>query len=446
MSGVLEGIRVLDFGRYIAGPFCAALLADLGAEVIRIERLGGGEDRPFIPVGAGPEGGGAMFLAMNRNKLGMTLDPAAPKGREIVKKLVATADVVVANLPPQVLRALALDLDSLRLVKPDIILTTVTGFGAGGPLSHKHGFDGIGQAMSGAAYLSGTPDQPIAIKLPWVDFGTACLSAFGTLAALIERGKTGRGQKVEGALLRTAIAFANATLIEQALTRVDRTATLNRGFNSAPADIFRCTDGWIVATVIGPAMFRRWSRMIGEDQWLADPRFGDDQSRADNGEIISARMSQWCAERSCAEALAGTRRSQHRGGAGLFPAASARRPAHPRRRPPRGGDLSRGLGRHCRWPRPRSSSPKPRAPTAGRRRCSASTPTRSSGASGIATPRSPRCAGNASSESSASAEKKRIPAPGTRPYGRRVSGEVAPSAAYAMGQRPQAVLATRLGD
>jgi crotonobetainyl-CoA:carnitine CoA-transferase CaiB-like acyl-CoA transferase len=304
VPGVLEGIRVLDFGRYIAGPFCAAMLADLGAEVIRIERLGGGEDRPFIPVGAGPEGGGAMFLAMNRNKLGMTLDPAAPKGREIVRKLVATADVVVANLPPQVLRALALDLDNLRLVKPDIILTTVTGFGAGGPLSHKHGFDGIGQAMSGAAYLSGTPEQPIAIKLPWVDFGTACLSAFGTLAALIERGKTGRGQKVEGALLRTAIAFANATLIEQALTGVDRRATLNRGFNSAPADIFRCKDGWIVATVIGPAMFRRWCRMIGEEHWLADPRFQDDQSRADHGELISGRMSQWCAQRSCAEALA----------------------------------------------------------------------------------------------------------------------------------------------
>jgi len=303
LSGVLEGIRVLDFGRYIAGPFCAALLADLGAEVIRIERLGGGEDRPFIPVGAGPEGGGAMFLAMNRNKLGMTLDPAAPKGREIVRKLVATADIVVANLPPQVLRALALDLDSLRLVKRDIILTTVTGFGAGGPLSHKHGFDGIGQAMSGAAYLSGTQEQPIALKLPWVDFGTACLSAFGTLAALLERGKTGRGQKVEGALLRTAIAFANASLIEQALTGVNRTATLNRGFNSAPADIFRCRDGWIVATVIGAAMFRRWSRMIGEDHWLTDPRFADDQSRADNAEIISARMSEWCAERSCAEAL-----------------------------------------------------------------------------------------------------------------------------------------------
>ena len=302
LASVLTGVRVLDFGRYIAGPYCAALLADLGADVIRIERPGGGEDRWVAPVA--DDGVGAMYVVMNRNKRAMTLDPSCPEGREIVKKLVATADVVVANLPPEVLRSLSLDLESLRTVKPDIILTTVTGFGAGGPLSHKHGFDGIGQAMSGAAYLSGMPDQPIALKLPWVDFGTACLSAFGTLAALIERGKTGRGQKVEGALLRTAIAFANATLIEQALTRVNRTAIRNRGFNAAPADIYRCTDGWIVATVIGPQMFRRWARMIGEDHWLADPRFADDQSRADHGEAVSARMSQWCAARSCAEALA----------------------------------------------------------------------------------------------------------------------------------------------
>src|SRR6266446_2673711 len=303
-SGVLGGIRVLDFGRYIAGPFCAALLGDFGAEVIRIERIGGGEDRGLIPVGAGPPdepmgGGGAMFLAMNRNKLGMTLDPASPKGREIARKLAATADVVVANLPPAVLRSLALDLDSLRRTKPDIILTTVTGFGAGGPLSHKHGFDGIGQAMSGAVYLSGTPEQPIMTKVPWVDFGTATLSAFGTLAALMERGKTGRGQKVEGALLRTAIAISNAMLIEQSLTGVDRTAIRNRGFISAPGDIFRTADGWIIATVIGQPMFRRWCRMIGEDHWLADPRFADDQARADHGEIISARMNEWCAAKTC---------------------------------------------------------------------------------------------------------------------------------------------------
>jgi crotonobetainyl-CoA:carnitine CoA-transferase CaiB-like acyl-CoA transferase len=304
VAEVLDGIRVLDFGRYIAGPFCAALLGDLGAEVIRVERIGGGEDRSFIPIGAGPHGGGAMFLAMNRNKLGMTLDPAAPKGREIVRKLVATADVVVANLPPSVLHSLELDLDSLRRAKPDIILTTVTGFGAGGPLSHKHGFDGIGQAMSGAVYLSGFPEQPIVSKVPWVDFGTACLSAFGTMAALYERGKTGQGQKVEGALLRTAVAFANSLLIEEALTGVSRVATVNRGFNSAPADYYRTRDGWIVATVIGQPMFRRWCRMIGEEHWLADARFADDQARADHGAEISARMSAWCAGRTCEEALA----------------------------------------------------------------------------------------------------------------------------------------------
>src|SRR5258708_1046710 len=140
-----------------------------------------------------------MFLAVNRNKLGMTLARAARRGGGVTRKRVATADVVVANLPPAVLRSLALDLDSLREVKPDIILTTVTGFGAGGPLSHKHGFDGIGQAMSGAVYLSGTPEVPTMTKVPWVDFGTAFLSAFCTLAALHERALTRRGHTVDGA-------------------------------------------------------------------------------------------------------------------------------------------------------------------------------------------------------------------------------------------------------
>src|SRR6266513_795368 len=208
-EGVLAGIRVLDFGRYIAGPYCAALLADLGADVIRVERRGGGEDRWVAPVGT--DGVGALFLVMNRNKRAMTLDPASPEGRLIVRKLVATADIVVANLPPDVLRSLELDLDSLRRVKPDIILTTVTAFGAGGPWSHKHGFDGIGQVMSGSAYLTGTPDQP----------------------------------------LRTAVAFNNPTLVEQQLIEVDRIATVNRGQTSAPSDLFRTKDGWIIAYAIG---------------------------------------------------------------------------------------------------------------------------------------------------------------------------------------------------
>src|SRR6266508_6705397 len=193
LDGALAGIRVLDFGRYIAGPYCAALLADLGADVIRVERRGGGEDRWVAPVGE--DGVGAMYLVMNRNKRAMTLDPSCSEGREIVKKLVVTADVVVANLPPEVLRSLSLDLESLRRVKPDIILTTVTAFGAGGPWSHKHGFDGIGQVLCGSADLTGRPEEPTRAAVAWVDCGTASLAAFGTLAALMARQKSGRGQK-----------------------------------------------------------------------------------------------------------------------------------------------------------------------------------------------------------------------------------------------------------
>jgi len=301
LDSVLTGVRVLDFGRYIAGPYCAALLADLGADVIRIERPGGGEDRWVAPVA--DDGVGAMYVVMNRNKRAMTLDPSCPEGREIVKKLVATADVVVANLPPEVLRSLSLDLESLRKVKPDIILTTVTAYGAGGPWSAKHGFDGIGQVMCGSSYLTGTPEQPLRAAVAWVDCGTASQAALGTLAALMYRRQTGKGQKVEGALLRTAIAFNNPTLVEQQAVQPNRIATVNRGQTSAPSDLFKTRDGWILALAIGEPMFRRWAKLMGEDHWLTDPRFKDDLARGDNGEMISKRMAAWAAERTNAQAL-----------------------------------------------------------------------------------------------------------------------------------------------
>jgi crotonobetainyl-CoA:carnitine CoA-transferase CaiB-like acyl-CoA transferase len=288
-AAILKGIRVLDFGRFIAGPYCAALLADLGAEVIRIERVDGGEDRFLMPVA--DDGAGALYLSMNRNKRSLTLDPGSAEGRAIVARLVAQSDVVVANLPPDVLKSLGL------------ILTTTTAFGAGGPWSHRHGFDGIGQAMSGAVYLSGTPEQPVRSATHWVDFGTACLSAFGTLAALMARGRSGEGQKVETALLQTAIAFGNGILIEQALACTHREALVNRGFTAAPSDIFRTRDGWVMVGCIGNPMFRRVAKMLGEEAWLEDPRFRDDLERGRHGEEISARVSRWCAERSSEEVL-----------------------------------------------------------------------------------------------------------------------------------------------
>ena len=307
-NGILAGIRVLDFGRYIAGPYCAALLGDMGAEVIRIERREGSEDRfvqPIVPgAGSGEGGEGAMFLQMNRNKRGLTLDPMTKTGREIVRRLVATADVVVANLPPSTLKAMGLDYESLTAAKPDIILTTVSAFGHGGPYSERTGFDGVAQSMVGAAYLTGHPEEPVKSYAPWVDFGTASLSAFGTMAALMERARSGKGQIVESSLLSTALAYFNFHLIEQQLRQTNRVAIGNRSPYAGPADIVRTKDGWILVQVIGMPLFKRWTKLMGEDHWLTDPRFKDDLARGDNGKILSERTARWAAERTSEEALA----------------------------------------------------------------------------------------------------------------------------------------------
>jgi crotonobetainyl-CoA:carnitine CoA-transferase CaiB-like acyl-CoA transferase len=301
MGLLLEGIRVLDFGRFIAGPYCATLLAEYGAQVIRIEKREGSEDRFQTPVSAGRDG--ALFLQMNRNKRSLTLDPMRPEGREVVERLVRGADVVVANLPAQTLKAMGLDYESLRAIKPDIILTTTNAFGQGGPMSRNVGFDGVGQAMSGAVYMTGEPDQPYRAQAAWVDFGTALHAAFGTLVALMERQRSGRGQQVTGSLLGTAITVTNAMLIEQSLARPDRVPTGNRGQLAAPVDIFRTRDGWLLCQVVGQPLFERWARLMGEPHWLEDPRFATDESRGEHGELISERMRRWCADYTTDEAV-----------------------------------------------------------------------------------------------------------------------------------------------
>ncbi len=316
MHQVLAGVRVLDFGRYIAGPFCAALLGDLGAEVIRVEKVRGSEDRFIAPVAATGEGG--LFLQVNRNKRSLTLNPMKPAGREIVRRLAATADVVVANLPPQTLKAMALDLNSLREVREDIILTTVSAYGRGGPYSNRVGFDGIGQVMSGIAYMTGDGAGPRRAAAAFVDFGTALSCAYGTLAALMARGQTGKGQMVEGALLRTALMIGNASLIEQAVIERNRLPTGNRGQTSAPSDIYRTADGWVLCAVLGQPLFRRWVELMTADDdtgradaacgaveidWLNDPRFADDLARGENSAPIGERMNAWCAARTTAQAV-----------------------------------------------------------------------------------------------------------------------------------------------
>ena len=301
MSGVLDGIRVLDFGRYIAGPFCGMLLGDMGAEVIRIDKLAGSEDRYLVPVAE--TGEGPLFLALNRNKQSLTLNPMKPEGRDIVRKLVEKTDVVIANLPQPTLEAMGIDYESLKAIKPDIILTTVTAYGNGGPYSERVGFDGVAQALAGATYMGGQPGDPMKSFVPFADFGTATMAAFGTMVALFDREKTGKGQLVEGALTRTVMAFNIALIAEEAIKSIDRPAYGNRGYSAGPSDVFKTTDGAVMVQVVGQPLFERWAKLMREDSWLNDPRFATDMDRGENGELLSARMQMWCKDMTTNEVL-----------------------------------------------------------------------------------------------------------------------------------------------
>lgn len=298
----LRGIRVVDFGRYIAGPYCAALLADYGADVIRIEAPGGNDDRFTVPVAE--DGSGAMFMQMNRAKRCLTLKPGSPEGREIVRRLIETADVVVANLPHDALVKLGLDYDSLSAINPRVILATASAFGSEGPLAGRVGFDAVGQAMSGTVHLTGTLDQPYRAQVNYVDFGTALHCAFGVMLALRERETTGKGQCVSGSLLGTALALSNALTIDHALNGIDRQPIGNRSFSSGPTDVFRTRDGWILTQIVGAPIFARWCKLVGRRELVDDPLYASDILRGDNGEELSAIMQRWCIERTSEDAIA----------------------------------------------------------------------------------------------------------------------------------------------
>jgi crotonobetainyl-CoA:carnitine CoA-transferase CaiB-like acyl-CoA transferase len=301
MPRPLEGIRVIDFGRFIAGPYCGMLMADMGADVIRVERREGGEDRYLGPVAESGEGG--LFLNVNRNKRGMTCDIAHPLASEIIKRLVRSADIVIVNLPVADMKRLRLDYDSLRRIKQEIIQVMISAYGPDGPYANRVGFDSVAQAMSGAMSLTGFPDVPVRSIVSYVDYGTALHAAFGAMVALYERQSSGRGRLIDVSLLATGVTFMQPLLAEKAMTGIQREQTGNTGYYAAPSDTYRTRDGWIIVPTIGNHMFRRWARLVGREDLTADPRFSDDLSRAENVQTINKIMSEWCALRSRDEAV-----------------------------------------------------------------------------------------------------------------------------------------------
>lgn len=302
MAGPLAGIRVIDFGRFIAGPYCGMLLADMGADVIRIDRRQGSEDRFTGPVTSGREG--AAFLSLNRNKRSLTLDPSRAEAAEVIRRLVLGADVVLANLPVGVMRKIGLDYERLRAIKPDIILARASTFGPDGPYANRVGFDAVAQAMSGAMSLTGFADTPVRAQVPFADYGTALHLAFGIMTALFHRERTGQGQVVDAALLATSVTFMQAFLAERAVLDVEREQRGNAAFYTGPADCYRSKDGWFIIQVIGADMFARWARLVGRPDLIDDPRMATDLSRADHRAVIAEATHAWSLERTNAEALA----------------------------------------------------------------------------------------------------------------------------------------------
>src|SRR5436853_853795 len=308
MPGPLQGIRVIDFGRFIAGPYCAMLLADMGADVIRVERREGSEDRCVGPIANSGEGG--LFLTMNRNKRGITLDPANDASAEIIRRLVKSADVVVVNLPIDVMKKLRLDYDSLRAIKPDIIMAMASAFGPDGPYANRVGFDTVGQAMSGSMSFTGVPGVPIRSIVAYVDYGTALHAAYGVMVALYEKQKSGRGQLIDVSLLTTSVAFMTPLLAERAVTEIVREQAGNTAYYTSPSDSYRTLDGWIMVPTIGDGMFRRWAKLVGREDLIDDPRCKDDITRANNSALINEIMSKWCSTRTRNEALSELERAR----------------------------------------------------------------------------------------------------------------------------------------
>jgi len=209
----------------------------------------------------------------------------------------------VLGAPAGTLRRQRLDYESLSRVNPQLIYLNVSAFTSIGPRADEIGFDGVGQVMSGAAYMSGFGDTPTRSFCSFVDVTTGIYSALAIACALLDRQRTGKGRYLETSLMTSAYAAMSWLLVEQAAAQRNRTRSGNRAQSSGPSDIFRTRDGWIVVQVLGNGMFAKIARLVGHPEWIDDPRFRSDNDRAENGAVLSEGVAAWCSQWTSAEAL-----------------------------------------------------------------------------------------------------------------------------------------------
>ncbi|WP_374530526.1 CaiB/BaiF CoA transferase family protein [Novosphingobium sp.] len=294
-TGPLAGIKVLDLSRVLAGPWCAQMLGDLGAEVIKIEQPGQGDDTrrwgpPFLEDGSRDS---AYYLCANRNKRSVAVNLADPRGADLIRRLAAQADIVVENFRVGGLAKYGLDYPSLSKIKPDLIYCSVTGFGQTGPDKDKGGYDFLIQGMSGLMSITGQPDGapgagPIKVGTPTADLSTGLYAVISILAALNHRNATGEGQHIDMALLDTQVAL----LANQASSYLNGGVIPRRMGNQQPVMVpyqdFACADGDILVALGNDRQFRSFCGVLGLGELADDPRFASTSSRSIDRDALLA--------------------------------------------------------------------------------------------------------------------------------------------------------------
>ena len=291
--GPLDGIKVLDLTRVLAGPFCCMLLGDMGAEVVKVERSGRGDDtREYAPQVAGES---LYFLAMNRNKLGVTINFRHPRGLELLRDLVRKADVLVENFRAGTMDKMGCGYDVLRAINPRLIMVSISGYGQDGPYSQLACYDVIGQAMGGIMDLTGEPDgAPTMTGTYIVDYSTGLYALVGSLAALRVRDQTGIGQHVDVALLDTAASFLVTAIPEYLLLGRKVTRNGNRDRYTVPVNLFRSMDQqWVYLSVGTDVFFAQFVKLIGREEVLQDPRFATLEARKAHTAEAEAVVAGW---------------------------------------------------------------------------------------------------------------------------------------------------------
>lgn len=298
----LAGIRVLDFTHAIAGPTATQMFQQLGAEVIKIEPPGKGDDFRHYTEHAGLPGLSIPFASANAGKRSVTLNLKSEAGRELALRLAAQADVVAENYRPGVIARLGLGYEALRAANPRVIMLSLSGFGQSGPLRDWGAYDHIAQAVSGMAMMNGTDAGPFKIGIPVVDCFTGYLGVIGVLAALRERDLTGQGKAIDVAMLDAALKLMGSAASIWSYTGVAPKGTGNRGFRLvATAEYYACADGWIALGANHQHQIEAMFAVFGHAEILADPRFATHAARVENYAALKAWLTAYLLGRNGAE-------------------------------------------------------------------------------------------------------------------------------------------------